>query len=80
MDSDETFTWHGKDLPVWNFNQWRDLEDFLDRMCPPEYVANITREHQAEHDIWGLVFSREPCIAATAVSAYRITDPEPERP
>lgn len=76
IDTDETFSWQGVALPVWNFPHWTDLEQFLDNLCPEPYVANIRLELQP--GVTGLVVSRDPLVPATAVACFRITDPEPE--
>lgn len=76
IETDETFIWCGSELPVWSFEHWRDLEKFLDDLCPEEYVANIRPELQPP--ITGLVFKQDPLVVVNAVAAFRITDPEPE--
>lgn len=76
-DDSETFTWDGRTLPLWEFEHWRDAENFVDELCPETYVLTINRELATQH-ITGLVFSREPMEPDNAVAVYRITDPEPE--
>lgn len=76
IETDETFIWANSTLPVWSFTLWADLENFMDELCPVEYVANIRPELQPH--ITGLVFSKDPLVPANAVAAFRITDPEPE--
>lgn len=77
-DTEQTFTWDGKQLPVWQFEHWADIEKFVDELCPEDYVLTINRE-LATADITGIVFSREPFKPENAVAVYRITDPEPEQ-
>lgn len=76
IDTDEKFTWQGASLPVWSFQHWRDLENFMDELCPEPYLANI--RYELHPGVTGIIFSADPMVVANAVACFRITDPEPE--
>lgn len=73
MITEQIYSWQGAELPMWTFERWEDLENFVDDFCPEEYIATIQYELQPE--ITGLVFSKEPQEPANAVAAYIITEP-----
>ena len=76
MITEDVLAWRGRELPVWSYAHWKDVEHFVDTLCPQDYVLTINPELQPE--VTGLVFSQDPTTAANAVAAFRITTVEPE--
>ena len=74
--TEQSYTYRGRELPVWSCPHWQDVEDFIESLCPKSYVLTI--EYELLPKITGIVFSRDPLVASNAVAAYVITDPEPE--
>lgn len=78
MITNATYSFEGRELPLWTFTHWKHMEDFLDDLCPEPYAASIRYELHTEGLVTGFIYSAEPLTPENLVAAYKITDPEPQ--
>lgn len=82
----ETFILDGKELPVWNFTTWAEMDNFFETLAPDAYYPTFDKSRAEREDIWGVVHSEEPegydvhADNSKAIAVYRITNPEQAEP
>ena len=76
-----TFNLDGKELPVWTFETWAEMESFFETLAPQEYYPTYDPTLMEAEGIYGVVHSEEPIGAnvyadnSKAIAVYRITFP-----
>lgn len=80
MSNAPTFDHDGRQLPVWTFATWPELEDFLDTLCPVDYVATCNNPALDRLGLHGVFHSQAPgpdvqTDNTFAIAVYRVTHP-----
>ena len=71
----ETRVWHGKEMPVWRFATYTEMEASVDRLFPEDaFEIELYPDWDAEDPMWAVAFSDNPRTVDTAMVIIHVDE------